>query len=116
MPGGDRTGPRGLGPRTGRSLGFCSGYNSPGFANPGFDRGFGRGWGRGQGFGRGLGVRGRGFWWRGYRDPYYWPQDPFDVNSQPNKDEEKDYLEDLVKNLEEEIKTIKERLKELSKI
>ena len=113
MPGGDRTGPRGLGSRTGRSLGYCSGYDSPGYTNPGFGRGFGRGLGRG--FGRGLRGRGRGFWWRDYRDPYYWPQAPFDVNPEPNKDEEKTYLEDLVKSLEEEIKTVKERLKELSK-
>lgn len=99
MPGGDRTGPHGLGPRTGRSLGYCSGYNSPGYTNPGFGRGF-----------RG---RGRGFWWRGYRDPYYKPQTPFGVNPRSNKEEEKTYLENLVKDLEEEIKMIKERLYEL---
>ena len=110
MPGGDRTGPRCLGPRTGRSLGYCSGYDSSGF-----DRGYGRGRNPGRGFGRGLGGRSRGFWWLGYRDPYYRPQDPFGVNLQPNKDEEKAYLEELVKNLEEEIKVFKERLQELSK-
>jgi ribosomal protein L15 len=113
MPGGDRTGPRGLGPKTGRSLGYCSGYDSPGYANPSFGRGFGRGWGRG--FGRGLRGRGRGFWWRGYRDPYYQPQTPFGVNPQPNKDEEKAYLEDIIESLEEEIKMAKERLQKLSK-
>ncbi|HHY81012.1 MAG TPA: DUF5320 domain-containing protein, partial [Thermoanaerobacter sp.] len=30
MPRGDGTGPMGLGPRTGRGLGYCSGYNVPG--------------------------------------------------------------------------------------
>lgn len=48
MPFGDRTGPAGLGPRTGRGLGFCSGFPVPGFTNrPGwgfFGRGGGRGW------------------------------------------------------------------------
>ena len=51
MPGGNRKGPQGLGPLTGRGLGNCSGRNSPdpiaygrGFANA---RGFGRGYGRG---------------------------------------------------------------------
>jgi Family of unknown function (DUF5320) len=49
MPGRDRTGPLGAGPRTGRGLGYCSGYNQPGFTNPipGFRSGFGvggRGW------------------------------------------------------------------------
>jgi len=50
MPQGDRTGPIGQGPRTGRSLGFCSGYDTPGYA-----KGFGGGMGRGFGFGRGRG-------------------------------------------------------------
>ena len=49
MPGGDRTGPMGAGPRTGRGMGYCSGYNLPGYTNPGsgFRSGFGcggRGW------------------------------------------------------------------------
>lgn len=51
MPGGDRTGPVGSGPRTGRGMGYCSGYNWPGYshAGPGFRSwfGFGRGGGRG---------------------------------------------------------------------
>ena len=51
MPQGDRTGPNGMGPMTGRAMGFCAGANAPGFINPGFGRG------------RGLG-RGRGFAWR----------------------------------------------------
>lgn len=54
MPGGNRTGPSGLGPRTGRAAGYCGGYPMPGFANPtpGFGRGFGSGRGRGRGFRR----------------------------------------------------------------
>jgi hypothetical protein len=31
---GNRTGPAGLGPMTGRSAGFCAGYSVPGFMNP----------------------------------------------------------------------------------
>ena len=70
MPWGDRTGPLGLGPRTGRGLGFCSGFNSPGFTK-GSGWGFGRGWGRGLGRGWGRGRRGFGFgrgmaWRRGW--------------------------------------------------
>ena len=56
MPGRDRTGPMGAGPRTGRGLGDCGG--TP--VNPGF--GFWGGFGRGFGFGRGRG--GMGFGWR----------------------------------------------------
>jgi hypothetical protein len=34
MPRGDGTGPRGLGPMTGRAAGYCAGYPTPGFMNP----------------------------------------------------------------------------------
>lgn len=63
MPLGDRTGPWGLGPMTGRAMGYCAGYPVPGFMNPGpwFGPGFGRGFGRGFGFGRGRGWRRGGF-------------------------------------------------------
>ena len=54
MPGGDRTGPMGLGPMTGRAAGYCAGYPVPGFMNAVGGRGFG-GWG-------GRGGRGRRNW------------------------------------------------------
>ena len=53
MPRGDRTGPMGAGPMTGRAAGFCAGYGTPGFA--GLGGGGGRGFGRGGGWGRGCG-------------------------------------------------------------
>ena len=65
MPGGDGTGPAGMGPMTGRAAGYCAGYPMPGYANPIPGRGLGFGWGRGFGFGRGLGL---GF--RGGRGPF----------------------------------------------
>jgi hypothetical protein len=34
MPLGDRTGPAGMGPMTGRAAGYCAGYPVPGFMNP----------------------------------------------------------------------------------
>ena len=55
MPRGDRTGPAGLGPMTGRGMGYCAGYDAPGCANPCFGRGFGRSSGRGAGRGFGGG-------------------------------------------------------------
>jgi len=48
MPGGDGTGPQGLGPRTGRAAGYCAQYPVPGYANPNLGRGFYRGGGRGR--------------------------------------------------------------------
>lgn len=49
MPGGDRTGPLGAGPRTGRGMGYCGGYDQPGFTHhiSRFQSGYGfggRGW------------------------------------------------------------------------
>ncbi len=66
MPRGDRTGPAGFGPMTGRGLGYCAGYPVPGYMHGGWGRGFGRGfgWGRGRGWGRGWGG---GYW--GYGAP-----------------------------------------------
>ncbi len=59
MPRGDKTGPEGKGPMTGRGAGQCAG-NGSNVDNPvagtGNGRGLGRGAaGRGQGQGRGLG-------------------------------------------------------------
>jgi hypothetical protein len=53
MPSGDRTGPMGAGPKTGRGAGYCTGHAAPGCANlaPGFRGGFGlRRGGRGGGW------------------------------------------------------------------
>ena len=61
MPGGDGTGPGGMGSMTGRAAGYCAGYSVPGFANPNGGRNFGAGRGA-------FGGRGRG---RGYRNQYY---------------------------------------------
>ena len=61
MPGGDGTGPTGMGAMTGRAAGFCTGYAMPGYMNPAGGRGLG-GWGRGS-FGRGGG--------RGWRNRFY---------------------------------------------
>lgn len=61
MPAGDRTGPEGKGPRTGRGFGFCSGYDAPGYSRRGGGR-FGRGQGNsgsgGDRSGRGSGNAG----------------------------------------------------------
>jgi hypothetical protein len=88
MPAGDRTGPRGMGPRSGRAAGYCAGFEMPGYANPVPDRGFGMGSGPGRGFG-GRGGGGRGWrhmfhatgkpgWMRfgGYAAPYQKPECP----------------------------------------
>lgn len=103
MPGGDRTGPWGYGPRTGRAMGYCSGYDAPGFMSP---RGFG---GRFGGYGRGRGTgRGYGRGWRfqaAYAPPAY---------AAPSRDDELAYLQDVQKSLEQGLEDVRKRLKELS--
>ena len=103
MPGGDGTGPTGLGPRSGRSVGFCAGYPHPGYVNTGFRRGVGRG----QGIGRG----------RRYYQRYWMHPRPFfrGVTPQINQEQEKSHLENMIKELEEEIKSLQNRIQELSK-
>lgn len=70
MPGGNGTGPSGMGPMTGRGAGFCAGYAVPGYANSVGGRGYGMGFGGGRGMGRGRGFgRGFGFGRAGYGAP-----------------------------------------------
>lgn len=71
MPGGDRTGPRGLGPLTGRGAGYCAGNDRPGYLSGGgrWQHGIGEGRPLGLGManrfrGRGGGGRGGGWYWR----------------------------------------------------
>lgn len=102
MPFGDRTGPGGLGPMTGRGMGYCNGYDMPGAWAGGRGRG-GRGWGRGFGYHRGFGRMGRGpvpmvgpGWWR-----------------QPDPETERQMMENEVKSLEQELAAVRKRLAEL---
>ena len=56
MPGGDRTGPEGLGSMTGKRMGYCVGNDNPNYSNqtPIYGRRLGRGFSRNFGFGRGI--------------------------------------------------------------
>ena len=112
MPGGDGTGPNGQGPMTGRALGFCAGFNAPGFMNPGFARvaGFRRGFGRG--LRRGLGL-GRGFAWRARFFQQLQPD--FAEPAVITESEERQILQEELKALREEMQEIEARLKEIGK-
>jgi len=113
MPGGDGTGPAGLGPMTGRGAGYCAGSNVPGYANP-LPR-MGMGFGRGRGGGRGL-----GFGWRRMafaqaaptdRIVPVYPAQPI----QQTKEQEKQYLENETKAIEEEQNALKQELEGIKK-
>ncbi|MEA3349104.1 MAG: DUF5320 domain-containing protein [Chloroflexota bacterium] len=114
MPFGDRTGPQGQGPMTGRGAGYCSGVNAPGFATaPG--RGFGRGGaGFGRGFGRGAGFgRGRGGWGQGGVFPAF-PAQPY-VQTPIAPEQEVGALKAQAAQLQDTLQRINDRLDELEK-
>jgi hypothetical protein len=125
MPGGDGTGPAGMGSMTGRAAGYCAGYSAPGYVNPvlgagwgGF--GYGRRWGRGRGWGRSRGW-GRGFGWRGgfyptYAYPGYgYPGYSYGYPYVPEmtSQQEAEILKEQAKAMQEDISSINERIKEL---
>lgn len=119
MPWGDRTGPWGLGPMTGRAAGYCAGLPAPGFMNPLPGRfGWGRGFGRGFGFGRGHGF-GRGFGWRRWMWNYpsypVQPIVPVQIQPQITKEQELQYMETERQETEGEISALKEDVKEILK-
>jgi hypothetical protein len=106
MPRGDRTGPAGFGPMTGRGAGFCAGNNAPGYMNP--YGGYGMGRGRGRGFGR-MGY-GYGSGW-GRFGGYAYPNPPV----YPDNVDDKAMMADQVNFLEEQLKQARKQLDELEK-
>ncbi|NLN30289.1 MAG: DUF5320 domain-containing protein [Bacteroidales bacterium] len=114
MPAGDRTGPLGQGPGTGRALGFCYGYESPGYMKgPGMRMGRGFGFRGGAGYGRGFGRgRGRGFS-PGYHDHPYMSAYPWAPSL--SREDEIRILKSESEALKRSQKEIERRLGELEK-
>lgn len=114
MPGGNRTGPMGVGPRTGRAAGYCSGSGQPGYANTAPGRGFGMGFGSGRSIGGGRGWRNR-FYATGtpgrmcYSDNFGYPM----AHRMPDPESEKQSLKTQADALKEEMDLITKRLEEL---
>lgn len=114
MPRGDRTGPAGYGPMTGRGAGFCTGFPVPGYANPmpGRFRGRGRGfYGRRRGFRHQFYATGQPFW---ARDAYPFEPAPgyYEKYSPEN---EAEFLSQEADFLKQELKAIEDRLEHLKK-
>lgn len=115
MPRGNGLGPNGAGPMSGRGLGFCAGYDAPGYMQQGFGGGYGsRGRGFRQGFGRGgrgygLGFRRGGMVPQGYGfppyGPEYYPEGPYASYTK----------EDEAADLREQADFYKTRLQQLEK-
>jgi hypothetical protein len=124
MPGGDGTGPLGMGPRTGRAAGYCAGYPEPGYTNPIPRRG---GFGLGRGLGRGRGWFGRsgGRGWRNWysatglpvwlRAGYGYPAFGAGYTPEFSSKEEAEALKEEAGFLKEELQAIQERLDALEK-
>lgn len=100
MPGGDRTGPFGLGPMSGKGMGWCGRRaGAPMGAGQGAP-GAGRGWGRAQ---QGAALPGRG---RGRRPCWTAPSAP----AVQGPEAELDYLTSYALDLEASLNAVKNRL------
>ncbi len=110
MPRGDRTGPWGMGPMTGRTSGYCSGYDNP---IPG--RGYRTDLGRGRNFWDGSGC-GRRFMNRVGRffDGMPLNRNDIAVFPAPDPEAEKEFLRTQTEVLQSQLDKIKNRLDELT--
>ena len=116
MPRGDRTGPTGAGPMSGRALGYCAGYDAPGFtAGPGRGMGRGMGWRNARGFGGGFGPGyGRGMG-RGFGPAYgrgFYPDQPYE-DLAPTREEELQALKHQAERLQRTLDEVNQRIKDL---
>jgi len=128
MPGGDRTGPSGMGPNTGRGAGYCTGNPTVGFGNGGWGRGRrggnrGGGWNQGDGWGRGGGwghrhgyyATGQPGWQRAATwEPAYAPPYPGPYGSVMTREQELDALKSQSEHVEQVLDDLKRRIEELS--
>lgn len=115
MPGGDRTGPRGAGPITGRGLGFCAGYDVPGYlqggvGRPGWRGFYPRGGGGGYGYRHWYYATGLPRWGR-YVEPWWsWSNAPA-----PTAQERAEMLKAQAQALRDELNAIEEDLASLER-
>jgi len=107
MPGLDGTGPLGMGPMTGRGMGYCTGYMPAQGRWP-----FGRGAGRGAFCGRGRG--------RGWRNMYYatgltgWQRAAVGYPPvAPSREQELEALKRQSEYLESSLEEVRKRIEEL---
>lgn len=108
MPGRDQTGPWGMGPRTGRGLGYCRDAAVAGYAGGYGRRGFGRGFfGRGRAWRNGFCMTGQPGWAR-FGLPAVLPNE-YDPEA------ERTALQNEANALQAEIEAIQQRLHALQK-
>jgi len=113
MPRGDRTGPAGFGPRTGRAAGYCAGYDVPGYMNPGpgYGLAFGGGWGRGRRWRHWYYATGLPGWARfGFAPAWGVPPAP----PAPSPEQERDVLKQQAEWLKGQLDALNKRIAELN--
>ena len=114
MPFGDRTGPTGWGPMTGRGMGYCAGYGGPGSMNSVSVRGRGMRGGGGRGFRHRFFATGLPGWMRaGYPNAAFPNAAPFGATWSAK--EEKDLLSRQATLLKEQLADLEERIASLEK-
>ncbi len=107
MPRGNRTGPTGMGPLTGRAAGFCAGKGEPAFA--------GLGAGLGCGFGRGRGGRGNRHMFHATGVPGWMRAGQSAVLEPSAGDADKQVLTSRAEALQRQLDAVKQRLAGLDK-
>lgn len=105
MPGGNKTGPDGRGPMTGRRMGYCNDNEHPGSFYPNSNRSFGFGRGGGRGLGRG---RGGGFQYRNGIESRYGNRNVSDTSMENVSD--KTLIENEIRILKEQLSGLEEKL------
>ncbi len=119
MPFGDRTGPLGLGPMTGRGSGCCAGYPVPGYKNPVQKHSFwGRGWfcrGSGRGYRHWYWATGLPGWVRAGMGYPAFGLRPAPYPYEPSPKEEMEILERQSEILKKQIEEIQTRINNLKK-
>lgn len=108
MPGGNRTGPMGAGPMTGRGAGFCAGSGRPGTMGGRGAMGFGAGGGRGCDWRNRFFASGLPAW------PRWWGSGTAEASAM-SVDQEKQMLEQQLKPLQDALDSMKQRLSDLEK-
>ena len=109
MPARDRTGPMGMGPMTGRAMGYCAGYGAPNRETRGAWSGLGRGGGRG--WRNWFHATGLPRWARWGLPPAAAYGAPF---ATPSPEQEIDLLKDQAEWLKDQLDRVNQRMGELS--
>ena len=109
MPAGNRRGPMGMGPMSGRGAGYCAGYEMPGYANPMGGR-------PGMGM-RAFGGRGHRYWFHATGQPGWMRMGTYSAQAPAalTPEQEQQILRDQEALLQEQLNTVREQINKKKK-